>query len=253
MNSLDNISIPNWRWANFLEKTQAAFSKYNLFPCSIEDHFLNKKVFIGSKKNKTQVQVSTWAFHSTKIRNARAACVQSGDDISVLNLLISPDYKYDLPFFGVDFVTLKNGHLIAIDLQPVLKNDFVHTQHVWDQLIPIHSKWQSLIPVGGAIPEEAKPYFSPGFLWSRIPLNAEGNQIIDKTIYHAFNNYLMLYIDLLDKAEKVSDTRSKNLLDGQKSYMDYRANKDPARGLLTSLFGKEWTEEYINGVLFNLK
>ena len=39
----------------------------------------------------------------------------------------------------------------------------------------------------------------------------------------------------------------------QKSYANYRAEKDPARGMLTRLYGAEWTEEYIHGFLFDLE
>ena len=35
--------------------------------------------------------------------------------------------------------------------------------------------------------------------------------------------------------------------------MNYRAKKDPARGMLESFYGKDWTEEYINKVLFDLE
>ena len=39
----------------------------------------------------------------------------------------------------------------------------------------------------------------------------------------------------------------------QLSYIRYRAEKDPARGMLTRYYGAEWTEEYIHGFLFDLE
>ena len=47
--------------------------------------------------------------------------------------------------------------------------------------------------------------------------------------------------------------RSFKLLNGQKKYMRYRAEKDPARGMLRGFFGNEWTEHYINHILFDLQ
>jgi len=32
------------------------------------------------------------------------------------------------------------------------------------------------------------------------------------------------------------------LKEGQLRYLDYRAEKDPARGMLTRFYGEEWTE-----------
>ena len=42
----------------------------------------------------------------------------------------------------------------------------------------------------------------------------------------------------------------KELLIGQNSYLKYRRDNDPARPMLSSLFGKEFTESLIKEVLF---
>jgi phycoerythrobilin:ferredoxin oxidoreductase len=69
----------------------------------------------------------------------------------------------------------------------------------------------------------------------------------------AFIDYLQLYLNLVAEAEPVSDDRADLLLSGQKRYTAYRAEKDPARGMLTRFYGSEWTESYIHGVLFDLE
>ena len=51
----------------------------------------------------------------------------------------------------------------------------------------------------------------------------------------------------------ISNERSLKILNGQKEYMRYRAEKDPARGMLRGFFGEIWTESYINNILFDLK
>ena len=51
----------------------------------------------------------------------------------------------------------------------------------------------------------------------------------------------------------ISKERSLKMLNGQKEYMRYRAEKDPARGMLKGFFGEQWTESYINNILFDLK
>ena len=109
------------------------------------------------------------------------------------------------------------------------------------------------MPDGGPIPEEAQPYFSPGFLWTRIPLGAEGDALIDAVIRPAFQEYLQLYLKLESSASPVAAERSELLLAGQKRYTRYRAEKDPARGMLSRFYGSEWTEAYIHDVLFDLE
>ncbi|RPF80973.1 MAG: phycoerythrobilin:ferredoxin oxidoreductase, partial [Synechococcus sp. TMED20] len=105
---------------------------------------------------------------------------------------------------------------------------------------------------GGPIPEEAQPYFSPAFLWTRLPLGEEGDRIIESIVRPAFNDYLNLYLELTSEAEAVSAERQQHLLAGQRRYTTYRAEKDPARGMLTRFHGGEWTEAYIHNVLFDL-
>ena len=252
-NSLDPISIRDWRWTYFLDKTIKGFSIFQSSPYPIENDFLFRESFFGSSSNPKKVILETWGLKTEKIRQARCACLQAGEITSVMNLVISPFNNYDLPFFGADFVTLPNGHLIALDLQPALKDDIIHTQYVLGKLKSIHANWQSKLPSGGNIPSEARQYFSPVFLWSRIPLGEEGDKLINEVIKPAFDDYLSFFLDLVTNAKRISPERSSKLLNGQKKYMRYRAKKDPARGMLRGFFGDLWTENYINNILFDLQ
>ncbi len=252
-NSLDPISISNWRWSYFLDQTINKFSIFQPRSYPIMNDFLARESFFGSSSNPKKVILETWALKTKKIRQARCACLQAGEITSVMNLVISPFNNYDLPFFGADFVTLPNGHLIALDLQPALKDDIVHTQYFLGKLKFIHANWQSKLPSGGDIPLEARQYFSPAFLWSRIPLGAEGDKVISQIIKPAFDDYLNFFFDLVANAKNISSDRSLTLLNGQKKYMRYRAEKDPARGMLRGFFGNAWTERYINNILFDLQ
>ncbi len=251
--SLDPIFISKWRWTYFLDQTIKKVSIFEPIPYPIKNDFLFRESFFGSSSNPKKVILETWALKTEKIRQARCACLQAGETTSVMNLVISPFNNYDLPFFGADFVTLPNGHLIALDLQPVLKDDIVHTKYFSEKFKSIHANWQSKLPSGGDIPLEARQYFSPGFLWSRIPLGAEGDQLIREIIKPAFDDYLNFFLDLIANAKRISLERSSKLLIGQKKYMRYRAEKDPARGMLRGFFGNEWTEHYINNILFDLQ
>tara|TARA_Y100001968_G_C19446706_1_gene765783 strand:- start:3494 stop:4270 length:777 start_codon:yes stop_codon:yes gene_type:complete len=251
--SLDQILLPEWRWEYFFKIIYDYLLPFDLYPYPISKEFLNRQTILGSKTNSYEVNTATWACSAPKIRQARAACLTAGEKISVLNFVITPSYKLDLPFFGADLVTLPSGHLIALDFQPALKNDHQHTKNVWDQLLPLHSKWQALLPSGGPVPEEAEPFFSPGFLWTRLPLGQEGDEIISKIIQPAFIDYFSLYLDLLSNANEVENQRSLNILDGQKRYMKYRSEKDPAKAMLTRFYGEKWTKNYINRVLFDLQ
>ena len=252
LNSLSPLNLKDWLWQPIFNDMIDLLSirKLQNYPIPLE--FLYKRVVTGSSRKPIQITTSTWACKFSKIKCMRAACIQGSGPLSVLNLVIKPSINYNLPFFGADFVTLPNGHLLALDLQPVLKSDRFHTEEVWKKLLPIHKRWQSLLPEGGDIPTEAKPYFSPGFLWTRLPLEKNSNLIIEEVIRPAFREYLSLYLELASNAERVSKDFSLKLQAGQKSYLNYRSLKDPARRMLTRFYGKEWTEDYIHKVLFKI-
>ena len=252
-NSLEPLAIANWRWQPFLDHARKALEAFAPEAYPIEEQFLLQTSSTGSKSKPVQVTTATWACRTSKLRQVRAACVEAGAAASVLNFVINPSVNFDLPFFGADLVTLPAGHLLALDLQPALKTDALHTEAVWSQLIPIFQRWQERLPHGGPIPEEAQPYFSPGFLWTRLPLGDEGDELIDQVVTSAFNEYLDLYLELVREAQPVDENRRQTLLEGQKRYTAYRAEKDPARGMLTRFHGSEWTEAYIHDVLFDLE
>ena len=251
--SLDPVLINNWRWQSFLDKAIHKLINLNVCPCEIPAQFLENQINLGSSNNTKLVNISTWACTTNKIKIARAACLEANKIGSVFNFVITPKEIFDIPFLGADFVALPNGYLIALDLQPALKNDIHHTEKVWQRLIPIYEKWSKMLPTGGPIPKDAQPYFSPGFLWTKIPLGKTGDELIDKFIKPAFDEYLDLFLELLSKAPEVSRERSLVIANGQKEYFKYRSVKDPARTMLNKFYGVEWTEEYINKVLFNLE
>ena len=243
----------NWLWRSYLAhaQEQLAARVATLEPYPIPEAFRERRATTGPRSRPTDVVTNSWAIQARGIRQARAACVHGDPQPQVLNFVINPDHHYELPFFGADLVTLPGGHLIALDLQPVLKEDERHTAPVWERLAPTFHRWRSRLPDGGPIPAEAQPYFSNGFLWTRLPLKE--TELLDEAVFPAFQEYLALYLDLLQEAEPVDESRASALLAGQQRYTDYRAEKDPARGMLTRFYGPEWTERYIHDFLFDLQ
>ncbi|WP_341733368.1 phycoerythrobilin:ferredoxin oxidoreductase [Microcoleus sp. EPA2] len=211
--------------------------------------FEKKECITGKGKKEQLVVTTSHAFQSSKLRQIRAAHVQGGDALQVLNFVIFPQINYDLPFFGADLVTLPGGHLIALDMQPLF-HDVAYQQQYSDPILPIFNKYQTDLPWGGDFPEEAKQFFSPAFLWTR-PKETEA---VQTTVFAAFQDYLQAYLDLVDRAQPVTDSqRLAEILQAQRNYINYRAAKDPARGMFLRFYGEEWTEEYIHGFLFDLE
>lgn len=223
--------------------------RLDLQPYPIPKGFEQKVAQTGSKKRLQEVVTTSYGYCAPKLRQIRAAHVQGGQALQVLNFVIFPDLNYDLPFFGADLVTLPGGHLIALDMQPLFRDDPVYQAKYTEPILPIFTAHQKHLSWGGDFPPEAQPFFSPAFLWSR-PLE---NEVVQIRVFEAFKDYLNAYLDFVDAAEPVEDSQRAEIQQAQLRYIHYRAEKDPARGMFTRFYGSEWTEEYIHGFLFDLE
>lgn len=224
--------------------------RLNLSPYPIPEGFERKIGTMGKGKKEETVITTSYGFQSPKLRQIRAAHVRGGNSLQVLNFVIFPQPNYDLPFFGADLVTLPGGNLIAIDLQPLFRDDTAYQEKYTKPVLPIFERYRSDLEWGGDFPAEAKQFFSPAFLWTRPQEKA----VVETTVLAAFQDYLAAYLDLVGSARPISDRQHlARILEAQKRYLNYRAERDPARGMFTRLYGSQWTEEYIHGFLFDLE
>lgn len=235
----------------FLDYAIALLSeRLELQPYPIPAGFERKEGTMGKGKKEEEVITTSHAFAAPKLRQIRAAHVRGGNSLQVLNFVIFPQLNYDLPFFGADLVTLPGGHLIAIDMQPLFRDDPTYQANYTTPIEPIFQKHQQHLEWGGDFPEEAQQFFSPAFLWTR----PQDTEIVQTRVFEAFKDYLQAYLDFVEQAEIVTNREKlAEILQAQKRYLNYRAEKDPARGMFTRLYGSEWTEEYIHGFLFDLE
>ncbi len=241
---------PDWRWHHFLKYLTNNLSKYNCLEKIIPSEYSYKDSTYGSIKSKKNVNLSTWGVkHKTRIQFARAVCINS-PNYSVLNFLIIPNTIYNVPFFGVDFVSLPNSHLLVLDFQPSLKIENQYGNNLLEQLIKLKTRCHSSLPLAEKMSVDVAKFFSPGLIWSKLPKEESSDFLIANQLYTSFTEYLTLYLEILFESQEATLDLQKDLINGQKNYLQYRRDNDPARPMLSSLFGKEFTESLITEVLF---
>ena len=128
-----------------------------------------------------------------------------------------------------------NEHVLDVDEEKVLK-------YAW----------------GGDFPEPVQQYVSKYALWTRLQNLSENDNdgttaspcvdAIQGDLFVAFKAHLELYLELLGM--NAEDTEAAEGDNQQPSYLDYRRNNDPAKPMLNSLFGAEWTQSLLDNVLF---
>lgn len=196
--------------------------------------------------------------------------IVSPDGIQVLNFVVLPNIDTTLPVLGIDLVSLPGSkHLLLLDAQPMTAPN-PHESH-WEEWYKTHVATKSgddeeeplKFAWGGDFPETVKQYVSKYALWTRlqnIPDKDDTNEDADKStttpavdaiqgdIFVAFQEHLDAYVELLGRY--ADDIETVEGVNHQPSYLDYRRNNDPAKPMLNSLYGAEWTQTLLDNVLF---
>jgi phycoerythrobilin:ferredoxin oxidoreductase len=240
----------DWRWHHFLKYLINNLSKNNCLEKKIASEYSSKESTYGSRKSKKNVNLFTWGVtHKKRIKFARAVCINS-PNYSVLNFLIIPNTIYNVPFFGVDFVSLPNSHLLVLDFQPSLKIQNQYSDELLEKLIKLKTHCHLSLPLAEKMSADVSRFFSPGVIWSKLPKDERSDFLIANQLYNSFKEYLNLYLEILFESKEANMVVQEELINGQNNYLKYRKDNDPARPMLSSLFGKEFTESLIKEVLF---
>ena len=239
-----------WRWEKFLKLIISNLEKYHCLEKKIPSEFSFRESNYGSKNAKKNVNLFTWgAFHTKRIQFARAVCISS-PNYSVLNFLIIPNTIYNIPFFGVDFVSLPNSHLLVLDFQPSMDLNIQFSSQLIEKLAKLRNHCHTSLPKAEKMSDDVAKFFSPGLIWSKLPKEKKSDFLISNQLYNSLKEYLSLYLEILFKSKEANAELQKELINGQNTYLNYRRDKDPARPMLSGLFGKEFTESLIKEVLF---
>ena len=240
-----------WRWSKFQKYIIYKLDQYDFQEYKIPSEFSYRESTYGSRKNNTNATLCTWAGKNRRINFCRSVCIDS-PSYSVLNFLIIPKNQYNIPFLGIDFVSLPNHHLIVLDFQPSLHISKQFDKDLLKELLTMRDEFHRKVPVAAKMSEQIAQFFSPGVIWSKLPKDEISENLINNNLYLTFQKYLDLYLNILFRAEEVDLEVQKELINGQINYLEYRKSKDPARPMLKVLFGETFTESLINNLLFKI-
>lgn len=211
----------------------------------------NAKIGVLGARGAGQKEIAfvSEAFSSSRLEYARMVSF-CGSGYDVFNLLLMPKLDSCLPIFGADIVCLPGGALAAIDFQPARDGSVggYYESKLYAPHKDIFAKWQKKLPPGGELPEAAQKYFSPHAIWTRIPPPLESNVALTGDVKYSLLECLGAYLDDLNfDYGEASLKPDPAFLEG---YLRYRIENDPAKNLLIGAFGKAWTDDVLEKVLF---
>tara|TARA_B100000700_G_scaffold189486_1_gene208768 strand:- start:1976 stop:2689 length:714 start_codon:yes stop_codon:yes gene_type:complete len=198
---------------------------------------------------KGNCKVNSWLWDVPEFRRWRVTRLDAGDRLQVLNSVAYPNYQADIPILGIDLLWFEQKQkLVAIlDFQPLVQ-DQEYFDRYFDGLKKLKEHFIDFkCDINSKIYNPSK-YFSPWTLFCKGG-KFEAENILPK-VFSSFLKCYWLNLDLYKSNQNKINSEEVRLL--HIDYDKYSAEKDPAHGLFSSFFGKEWSDNYMNQFLFPL-
>jgi len=188
-------------------------------------------------------------FTSNEYSKIRMTYYDAGEGVQVFNSVWYPHESNNVPVLGIDLLSFGGKKYLGIvDFQPIHDDDKDHSTPNFESEIlkPIRDKYPSLHGKMSAKFYDETKFFSKQMLFARF----EDQEIVDKDLFPAFQDYVSAHVDLVNNNEP-NYSSMKMVRDRHAAYDTYSAVRDPATGLFASMFGKEWADEFVYGFLFS--
>jgi len=202
--------------------------------------------FLLSERGKNPATIQSWCYQCPELRKVRYTYIDAGETAQIFNSVIYPNYNYDLPLLGIDFLAFgQKKILVVIDFQPLFRHQEYIDKYI-EPLSEIRAKYGALVQNLEMKFYDANQYFSKNLLFAKTDAETVVNQL-----FPAYQEYVQLYWQLLEKATPLNTPEKiQEIVKAQKDYDQYSAQRDPASGLFSSYFGHEWSERFLYEFLF---
>ena len=199
------------------------------------------------KSDKQSSEIRSWLWDVPGFRRWRVTRLDAGDSLQVLNSVAYPAATLDHPLLGIDLLWFgARQKLVAVlDFQPLSQDPSYFERH-YSGLKNLHAQFPDLSGEETMRSFDPNQYFSPWLLFCR-----GGADQAQSSLPKAFTPFLAAYWQLHDQAAQAkSPMTTEDVINLQKAYDVYSAERDPAHGLFTSHYGKDWSDRFLHEFLF---
>uniref|UniRef100_A0A7S1Z3N6 15,16-dihydrobiliverdin:ferredoxin oxidoreductase n=1 Tax=Trieres chinensis TaxID=1514140 RepID=A0A7S1Z3N6_TRICV len=237
------LYMPFWEWQMDFMGSELS----NLRPI---EHCDDGSDFGYNENSKKKARIVNHCYASDEYRKIRMSYYDAGDSTQVFNSVWYPDPSYNLPVLGIDLLAFgRKKYLAIVDFQPLYENEEDHAAKFEHILEPIKEEYDSLKGRMSAKFYDETKFFSKQMLFARF----EDDNVVSDDLMPAFQRYVQAHLKLLKSVKPDDSLQSqKAVLERQRAYDTYSAERDPAAGLFAAMFGKEWAEDFIFDFLFSL-
>jgi 15,16-dihydrobiliverdin:ferredoxin oxidoreductase len=237
------LYMPFWEW-------QMKFMKENLTNLRVVPCTNGETDFTYNENTGKKARIVNLCLTSDEYRKIRLTYYDAGENTQVFNSVWYPDPQYNLPVLGVDLLAFnRKKYLAIVDFQPLHENEDDHAVEYEHLLRPIKESYDNLSGRMSSKFYDETQFFSQQMLFSRF----EDESVIDQELFPAFQQYVQTHLDLIKSTQEDEPCANPDfVMERQKAYDTYSAERDPAMGLFMAMFGADWAQDYVHDFLFSM-
>ena len=234
------LYMPFWEW-------QMSFMEEHLTDLQVVECDNGKTDFSYNVNTKKKARIVNLCASSEEYSKIRMTYYDAGENTQVFNSVWYPSPEYNLPVLGIDLLAFnRKKYLAIVDFQPLHEDEADHATTYEHLLEPIKEKYDSLKGRMSSKFYDETQFFSKQMLFARF----DDENVVGDDLFPAFKSYVETHLDLV-RSTDANASDIKMVLERQKEYDTYSAERDPATGLFTAMFGGEWAEEFVHDFLFS--
>lgn len=204
--------------------------------------------FAFQRCEKPVARIESWQWKSDDFRKIRATYIDAGWKAQVFNSVWYPSPRYDLPVLGIDFLSFgKKKVLCVMDFQP-LSQDSEYLSKYCERMEDVRNKYDGLSGKMSTKFYDEAQFFSKQLIFAKF----DNQEPIMPQLFPAFCEYVSEYMRMMDNASPDDSEESiSRVTEWQRQYDQYSAERDPAVGLFSAYWGKDWAERFTHEFLFS--
>ncbi|NES85512.1 MAG: phycocyanobilin:ferredoxin oxidoreductase [Moorea sp. SIO2B7] len=200
--------------------------------------------YVEGRLEGEKLKIENRCYQTPQFRKMHLELAKVGKNIDILHCVMFPRSEYALPMFGCDIVAGKAGISAAIaDLSPT--NPERTLSEPYQKALCELPKFKFSEPRD--LPAWAD-IFSQFCLFIRPRSPEEEAQFLALT-----KGFLEIHCRIALQAKPVSPSQQALHSEGQRYYCSKQQKNDKTRRVLEKAFGREWAENYMSSVLFDLE
>ena len=188
--------------------------------------------------------IENHCYQTPQFRKLHLELAQVGSGLDILHCVMFPNPEYAIPIFGTDLVGGRGGAISAAiaDLSPVSSDRALPPRYYQELsvLSPLEFSQPRALPEWGDI-------FSDFCLFVRPGDSQEEDKFLGRV-----REFLTIHCQIASiETPLTSNLDISRVLAGQRNYCTKQQQNDKTRRVLEKSFGTDWTDRYMNTMLFD--